>query len=718
MDLDQARLFARTGEKANIRWVLTSGGTQLSAVYAQKRQEGIVMVRVIRASLFLALFLLPVLSSAYAAEWVKTYGSLEEYKYHRIFSGQQTSDGGYIMAGHTGSRAPNTIHQQDMWVMKLNSNGTVAWQKAYGGAEVFFVAANSIQQTLDGGYIVAGQRDRHARVLKLNSDGTIAWQKSYGGESLDYASSIQQTPDGGYVVAGGTRIVEGAMQDIVSAWVLKLNSNGTVAWQKTFGGVYQLHVRSLHLTSDGGYIIPGYIRYPDRQGFFNAWVLKLNSDGTIDWQKAYGGVEYTDAHSIQQTPDGGYVVAGTIQSRAWVLKLKSNGDVAWQKSYDVAGRVITDVIQRTLDGGYIVGGRAEYYPEFRAIALILKLDAYGNIPSCSIESSTSADVSDAPATAIASTLTTTDTLVNPQTPSAASTMDTNVIVTKICPAFSRIPKEAVFSWREWMNYLMRCLQWPGDVGVGVPQRCQPVGCLDCRFRFSQYQAMERIPPYLHGLYPDAQLLWFSPKEPKIPENTAKGILKSVDTVPVGSHFTDKMKTVLQKELKDPKTPAPRLLDMLAEAINAIELDLSVPPLSRVNVKAGKYSAADLEGIAWLAFRDLKKSGKASLRILNGLPAAATGFVPVWPMASYQFEFTGMLDKDGYIDIGFYIGGISIPGPASDLRVLEWDGRSYRDITTNVDLRRGVITGRTNRLSTYVIMDAGSSGKVFCEKCGR
>ncbi len=128
----------------------------------------------------------------------------------------------------------------DFWVLKLNSNGTVAWQKTYGGtnSDYAYDQANSIPQTADGGYIVAGDTLSFGAgaadfwVLKLNSNGTVAWQKTYGGTKVDYANSIQQTADGGYIVAGYTNSFGAGG---VNFWVLKLDANGNISFNPSTG---------------------------------------------------------------------------------------------------------------------------------------------------------------------------------------------------------------------------------------------------------------------------------------------------------------------------------------------------------------------------------------------------------------------------------------------------------------------------------------------------
>jgi hypothetical protein len=143
--------------------------------------------------------------------------------------------------------------------------------------------------------------------------------------------------------------------------------------------------------------------------------------------------------------------------------------------------------------------------------------------------------------------------------------------------------------------------------------------------------------------------------------------------------------------------------MLTKAINALELDRIVTTLSPQNIKAGKFVAVNFGGVAWAAFNNLEKPGKITLNIKDGLPAAKQGFLPGWPIVNYNFNFDGILAEDGYIDINFYIGGINFSGYPSGLRIFEWDGKSYKDITTIVDVGRRIITGRAQKLGTYVIM---------------
>ncbi|MDI6761387.1 MAG: hypothetical protein QMD05_11225, partial [Candidatus Brocadiaceae bacterium] len=174
---------------------------------------------------------------------------------------------------------------------------TGGWAATYGGTGNDL--ASSIHETRDGGYIVAGStnsfgaRKADAWVLKLRPDGTVEWQKTYGGLEDDGALSICQTSDGGYVVAGGTRSFGAGKKD---CWVLKLRADGTVEWQKTYGGAGEELATCIQQTVDGGYILVGSTWWRDK-----TWVLKLRADGTVEWQWTYWG----NAQHIQQTGDGG-----------------------------------------------------------------------------------------------------------------------------------------------------------------------------------------------------------------------------------------------------------------------------------------------------------------------------------------------------------------------------------------------------------------------------
>jgi uncharacterized delta-60 repeat protein len=395
---------------------------------------------------------LTVSSSADAQEWVKTYGGGNSDSDCSI---QQTSDGGYVVAGRTYSFG---VGSADFWVLKLNPDGTVGWEKTYGGTgqdwassiqetsshlgpDGYIVAgttdsfgavwqdmwlvrlntdgtvawqrifdlgvselATAVRQTADEGYIVAGYSavepgTADVWIIRLDANGNIVWQNTYGGTGWDTASSIEQTDDGGYIVAGQTDSFGAGNYDV---WVFKLDSDGNVEWEKTYGGTELDSAASIDQTLDqfqqpDGYIVAGETSSLGTDSY-DMWVLKLDTNGAIVWQKTYGGSQFNDAAgSIEQTSDGGYIVAGSTLSFGagdwdfWLLRLDSGGDVVWEKTYGGSGWDTHPFVRETQDGGYVTSGYTKSFGvggggpwSGSGDILVLKLDANGNIPGCSV----------------------------------------------------------------------------------------------------------------------------------------------------------------------------------------------------------------------------------------------------------------------------------------------------------------------------------------------
>jgi len=369
--------------------------------------------------------------------WAKTYGGGNDDIAHSI---QQTSDGGFIVAGETYSFG---VLNADIWVFKINSKGGIQWEKTFGGGSYDF--ARCIQQTSDGGFIVGGETSSFGAntevwVLKLDADGNIQWQKTYGGGGDDVAHSIQQTSDGGYIVAGETDSFGAGFADF---WVLKLDSNGEVLWQKTYGGGEDDIAHSIQQTSDGGFIVAGETA-SFGAGFADFWVLKLDSNGDIVWQmqKTYGGSLDDKAYSVQQTSDSGYIVAGKTSSFGnpilgdmWVMKLDSNGVVIWEKTYGGPGSNAANFIRQTLEGEYIVAGETSSFGAGKADVWLLKLDINGNIGSqCGVIGTSTAIVSTTGVTPAISSGSLNVTNATPAIPPSVSTQDSGATVKIQCPS--------------------------------------------------------------------------------------------------------------------------------------------------------------------------------------------------------------------------------------------------------------------------------------------
>ncbi|ESU24937.1 hypothetical protein FEDK69T_04940 [Flavobacterium enshiense DK69] len=302
---------------------------------------------------------------------------------------QQTSDGGYIIAGYSNSNNGDVAGNHggtDYWVVKLTNTGNIDWKKSFGGTGEEI--ADSIVQTNDGGYIIAGTSfsnngdvsGNHGGsdcwIVKLTNIGTIQWQKSFGGTLRDEASSIVQTADGGYIFVGQSNSNNGNVtvnKGGFDYWVVKLNSIGVIEWQKSFGGTLNDYACSIQQTTDGGYIIAGdsnsnNLDVTGHHGHYDIWAVKLTSTGTIAWQRSLGGSNSDVTYSILQTTDGGYIIAGYSNSNDgditgslgdfdyWIVKLTNTGSIDWKKSLGGTHVDHAYSIQQTSDGGYIVGG--------------------------------------------------------------------------------------------------------------------------------------------------------------------------------------------------------------------------------------------------------------------------------------------------------------------------------------------------------------------------
>ena len=421
----------------NAQWAKTYGGSQYDSVadLIQLTDTGGYIVCGRTASFGAGsydIWLLE-LSALGEVEWERTYGgSGGDYPY----SIQQTSDGGYILAGTTYSFGSG---DGDAWVLKVSSTGDVEWEKTYGGID--YDTVRCLQTTSDGGYIVVGYTENWGAggydiwILRLSSTGSIVWQNTYGGFDNDYGWSIEQTSDGGYIV-GGETFSFGDFSD--NAWVLKLSSTGSIVWQKIYGGSDMDWSSEAHQTGDGGYIVVGGT-FSFGAGDCDGWILKLNSAGTVQWQRAYGEFDFDYTYSIQQTSDDGYIVGGYTYSfgagtdDAWVIKLDSNGDIDWERTY---GDTLSDWgrgIQETGSGGYIGYGSTYSTGAGSSDFSILKLYSDGDIdPSCGFEDSFSSEINTS-VSAVNTNVSPDDTIISPLSSSCTVQYPT-ASVSLICEA--------------------------------------------------------------------------------------------------------------------------------------------------------------------------------------------------------------------------------------------------------------------------------------------
>lgn len=339
----------------------------------------------------------------------------------------EASDGGYVILGTTFIGPIN----YDIWMIKTDMNGEILWNKKFGGDRVDF--GESVFQTGDDGYIITGKKgtgigiDQDVYLIKTNSDGIVEWEETFGGGKEDWGFSVQQTDDHGYIIGGHTWSKGNGAADI---YVIKTNSLGKREWEQTYGGKYWDSGQSIKQTVDGGFITVGEIgwnvglikinpngeqewnmvlgdtsqisyEFPEdviqtqdggyiivgRRQIYglsqNCLVIKTNAKGEVEWEKVFGGDKDEAGHAIQQTEDGNYIIVGFSNSfgenqDVWLLKIDSNGKEIWSKYFDSNEKDYGEDVKETKDGGFIITGYKHSRISYTPSILLIKTDSEGN----------------------------------------------------------------------------------------------------------------------------------------------------------------------------------------------------------------------------------------------------------------------------------------------------------------------------------------------------
>lgn len=356
--------------------------------------------------------------------WTKTYGGAE---WEIGFSVQQTNDGGYIIAGQTNSFGAGG---NDVYLIKTDSEGDTIWTRVYGspGNEI----AYSVQQTLDGGFIIAGRttpsgtNNPDVYLVKTDANGDTLWTRTEGGDDDDEAYAVIQTDDGYYIAVGTTRSYGQGYADVFlveyspnadtvwddafggnandygyalqetengyimaastgsfgagnfDAWLVRIDWEYEILWHKTFGGLNGDHAYDVQLTSDGGFIGAGSTSSfgPGDNSYF---LFKASSDGDSLWAKTYGGEDKDECKSVKQTPNGGYIMAGSSKSFGtgnfdwYIVRTDNSGDSLWTKVFGGTSDDECFSVQLTDDGGYIIVGSTRSYGAGNSDVWLIKL---------------------------------------------------------------------------------------------------------------------------------------------------------------------------------------------------------------------------------------------------------------------------------------------------------------------------------------------------------
>jgi hypothetical protein len=318
-------------------------------------------------------------------EWNQTYGGsgIERTEHFR-----QTTDGGYIIAGTTRLCEDCS---SDIWLVRTDQNGKEQWNKTIGVPHIS--SFDFIQQTQDGDYILAGRTvsswisRRDIWLAKTDTNGNEQWNKTFKLDGYEGTSHIWQTSDGGYVLAGkiyteknpdpkGKIVYTGSDVSII-----KTDKDGNPEWNRTFGGLKDEWAWIVQQTSDGGYILVGSTESYG-SGKSDIWLVRTDHEGEEQWNRTYGGDSNDRPNSVQETFDGGFIIAGNTDSYGaghtdiFLVKTDLNGNEQWNRRFGGWNHEFHSHLEQTTDGGYILGGRTL---TFDGDYWLIKTDADGNM---------------------------------------------------------------------------------------------------------------------------------------------------------------------------------------------------------------------------------------------------------------------------------------------------------------------------------------------------
>ena len=326
-------------------------------------------------------------------DWQKTYGGSNDEKGYKII---QTQDGGFAVTGYSKSSDGDVMANEgfeDVWVLKLNTEGVVEWKTNTGflGSDKGF----SIIQTSDGGYFLGAILDvtasgglgnskigsRHAGGdfwgIKLSNTGSLEWRKYFGGTNTEICYDVIEVADG-YLLIGSSDSLDVDIKNNKGSydfWIVKIDKNGTLVWEKSYGGKEIDESYQIIRTAEGNFLIVGETRSSDQdvssqKGGADIWVLKIDGSGEMLWEKTYGGASFDAAKAITLTNDGNYLIAGNTRSidndvtnnngenDIWVLKIDPSGNLIWQKTIGGSGIDLANDIVELNDYSIIVVGES------------------------------------------------------------------------------------------------------------------------------------------------------------------------------------------------------------------------------------------------------------------------------------------------------------------------------------------------------------------------
>ncbi|MCW4016747.1 MAG: hypothetical protein NWF06_10290 [Candidatus Bathyarchaeota archaeon] len=301
----------------------------------------------------------------------------------------QAGDGGFVIAGTTYSFGAGDA---DFWLIKVDSSGNMEWNRTYGGPEAD--VTTDMIQTSDGGYALAGKTysfgagESDFWLIKVDSSGSMQWNRTYGQATGEAANSVIQSSDGGYALAG--YFVQN--ESNTDGWLVKTDSVGDMQWNVTYGWARNDFVNCVIQTADGGYALAGTTySFGDSAYDPRCWLVKTDAEGNMEWETTYRDEDEESknftGYSVVQTDDGGYTLAASAGFiigivDAWVAHVDSNGTMEWVVTWGPIYPALVSSMIQTADGGYAVSGRISSmggYPTMKSYLFLFTVSSNGTL---------------------------------------------------------------------------------------------------------------------------------------------------------------------------------------------------------------------------------------------------------------------------------------------------------------------------------------------------
>jgi hypothetical protein len=312
--------------------------------------------------------------------FTESFGDSMQSPNSTAYMARQTSDGGYILAGHTQIASAGLW---DLLLIKLAADGDTLWTNIIGSTDSEH--AYDIIQTTDSGFLVVGISSlvtgRNLLAVRTDANGNPVWTKTFGGLTNEMAWSVVETPNGGFLLAGNRDT--STSSQVKDIFLLSINSVGDTIWTRTFGTPEDNQIFSMRSTSDQGFILSGLTTDPSN-AVWHGLLMKLDSNGMMDWARLIGQANAMGIFDARQTSDGGYILCGATSTfnshNLFITKTDVSGIPLWTKLYDGLGSPPDNGVPKryclelTADGGYAIGTIADFN-----LPLILITDSIGNV---------------------------------------------------------------------------------------------------------------------------------------------------------------------------------------------------------------------------------------------------------------------------------------------------------------------------------------------------